>query len=376
MTPNPIRQVRIEGAALLRWWMRELRDLGRWLLERIVPRLSKQIVVQFRNGRAEIHGLRREGASEALIISRNQTGEWPDLLPESAEFKTLHGARTTIVLAPQDTLQFHHVVPQGLGRDLEKVLALQFERDLPLSPDQFSIDFKIQEHLSSVGKDRVLVLIAHRSTIEQTRELMERWNLRPVRITSVDENSYSVGDFLHKPIRFNRIHLTSLERRLFIGALSLAMLYISIILSQWTYERVTVGAELKTASANALISTRLLNQFAHKAIPARDLRQIMRTPDAADLLATLTGLVPTSVWVYHLRIAAPSTGSLLMHIGAFGPSSTNFVNRLEQSNEFGKVRLVSATNLPNALQSDRFIISASRKRTHSNRSESHDTLGP
>jgi hypothetical protein len=75
-----LQSLRTEGAALLRWWIRELRDIGQLLLERTAPGLAKQVVIEFKGYTAEAYALRRGSPSERVTISRDASGAWSDRL--------------------------------------------------------------------------------------------------------------------------------------------------------------------------------------------------------------------------------------------------------------------------------------------------------
>ena len=230
-----------------------------------------------------------------------------------------HGARATLVLAPEDTLSFELLIPHALGRDLDKVIALRLERELPLARDQFGVDYHVREHLSGTGKIRVQVLVAHRSHLDQLRELAQRWNLRATRIAALSDAGAFVGDFLRNPFRFRMMRLTLLERRLSALVLVLACMLGALTAGQWVYERIVVGAQLRRVDAQAQVASHLTEQLNRESAPARDLLRIMRVPDASDVLAALTRTVPPYAWVYQLTVDAPTSGGASIRMGAFAP---------------------------------------------------------
>ncbi len=158
-----VGSLRSEGAALLRWWIRELRDMGERLLACTAPRLAKHVVIEFRENTAEAYELRRGSPSERISISRDPNGAWPEQFPAGEALVDQHGARATLVLAPEDTFSFDFYVPHALRRDLDKVITLHLESALPLARDQFGVDYLIREHLPGTGKVRIQVIVAHRN---------------------------------------------------------------------------------------------------------------------------------------------------------------------------------------------------------------------
>ncbi len=375
MRTATLRRLRAEGAALLRWWIRELRDTGLQLLERTAPRLTKHVVIEFKGNTAEAYVLRRDSPSDRITISRDPSGAWSDRLPAGATLGDPHGARATLVLAPEDTLSFELLIPHALGRDLDKVIALRLERELPLARDQFGVDYHVREHLSGTGKIRVQVLVAHRSHLDQLRELAQRWNLRPTRIAALSDAGAFVGDFLRNPFRFRMMRLTLLERRLSALVLVLACMLGALTAGQWVYERIVVGAQLRRVDAQAQVASHLTEQLNRESAPARDLLRIMRVPDASDVLAALTRTVPPYAWVYRLSVDAPTSGAASIRMGAFAPPATALVRVLEQTHRFGKVQLLSATSVGGASGLDRFKLTASHAAARPGISGPHRTSG-
>jgi hypothetical protein len=355
-----LTSLRTEGVALLRWWIRELRDIGQQLLERTAPRLAKQVVIEFNGNTAEAYTLRRGSASESATIFREPNGTWSELFPPGEALAGHHGARATLVLAPEDTFSFDLFVPQALRRDLDKVITLHLERELPLARDQFGVDYRIREHLSSTGTIRVQVLVAHRTQLEELRDLAQKWGLRATRIGAPAEGGLIVGDFLRGRFRFGTMTLSPPERRLSAVVSALACTLGALVLGQWTYERIAVHAQLRRVNSQAQLASRLADRLTRESAPARDLLNIERVPDASDALAALTQAVPSYAWVYQLRIEAPSTGAVVIHMEAFAPPSTSLLSDLEDTHRFGTVQLVSATSGVGPSGLDRLKLSASR----------------
>ena len=324
-----LRKLRTEGAALLRWWIRELRDIAQKLLERAAPRLTKQVVIEFNGNAAEAYALRRGSASEKITISREPTGAWPERFPAGEALAEHHGARATLVLAPEDTFSFDLFVPQALCRDLDKVIALHLERELPLARDQFGVDYQIREH--GAGKIRVRVRVAHRMQLDQLRDLAQQWELRPTRIGARGEAGLIVGDFLRSPFRFQTMSLTLLERRLSAVVFALAFMLGALVVGQWAYERIVVDAQLRHINSQAQVASQLDDGLMRQSAPAQDLFNIARVPYASDILAGLTRAVPSYAWVYQLHIEAPSTGAVVIHMEAFAPRTAALLSDLKMA---------------------------------------------
>jgi len=352
--------LRSEAAALLRWWIRELRDIGQQLLERAAPRLAKHLVIEFKGNTAEAYALRRGSASERIAISHDPNGVWPERFPASEALVEHHGARATLVLAPEDTFSFDLLVPHALRRDLDKVIALHLEGALPLARDQFGVDYQIREHLPSTGKFRVQVLVAHRSQLDRLHDLAQQWQVRPTRIGALGETGSIVGDFLRSPFRFRRMQLTLLERRLSALVLALACMLGALIAGQWAYERIVVDGQLRRIDSEARVASRLAGRLTRESAPAQELVKIAGVPDASDVLGDLTRTVPSYAWVYQLQVEAPTTGDIAIRMGAFAPPATTLVSVLQDARRFGTVQLVSATSGGGPSGLDRLELTASR----------------
>lgn len=360
MRVRGIGSLRSEGAALLRWWIRELREMGRQLLEHTAPRLAKQVVIEFKGDIAQVYALSRGTMSERIAISRDPSGAWPEqLTPESAIADHL-GARATLVLAPEDTLRFDLLVPHALGRDLDSAIALQLERELPLAREQLGVDYQMREHLPGSGKNRVQVLVAHRSQLEDVRNRVEQWGLRPVRIRASGEDGAVVGDFLRSPFRFRTMPLSRLERRLLVAVCVLSLMLGTLVAGQWTYERIAVDEQLRRLAPQSELASSLAARLVDESTPARDLINIERVPDASDVLSALTRTIPTYAWVYRLHVDASSTGAVLIRMGAFAPPASALLSILEDTHRFGTVQLISATATGGPAGLDRLKLIASR----------------
>lgn len=351
--------MRSEGIALLRWWLQELRDIGQGLLGRVAPRLLKHVVIEFKNNAAEVYVLRRSSPSDRITISRDPSGAWPERLPAQETLGEHRGARTTLVLAHDDTFSFDLLVPHALRRDLDKVIALHLESALPFAPDQFAVDYQIREHLPSSGKIRVKVLVAHRRRLDQLRDLAHQWELRPTRISAPGEAGAISGDFIRSSIRFRSIRLSLLERRLSVLVLALALMNGALIVGQWTYERIVIDTELQRVNVQAQIASHLADRLRRESAPVRDLVRIARAPDASDVLADLTRTIPSYAWVYKLHVEASSTGPVAISMGAFAPQATMLVSLLANTHRFGTVQLISATSAGGPGGLDRLALTAS-----------------
>jgi hypothetical protein len=264
-----------------------------------------------------------------------------------------------LVLAPEDTFSFELFVPNALRRDLDKVVTLHLEREFPLARDQFGVDYQIQEHLLHTEKIRVQVLIAHRTQVDQLRDLAQQWGLRPTRIGAPGAGDAIIGDFLRSPLRFRTMRPTLLERRLFAVVLALGFSLGALIAGQWTYERIVVDSHLRHINSQAQVASRLEARLMHESAPMRDLLKIAHVPDASDVLAALTRTVPSYAWVYRLHVEAPSSGAVVIRIGAFAPPATALVSALEDTHRFGTVQLVSATSAGGPSGLDRLKLTAS-----------------
>src|SRR5688572_5328592 len=200
--------MRTELYALFTWWTHELRDLGEVLLARVAPRLVTRRVVPV------------DGAGEPVGL-------------ESAR-----NVRAVIVLAAEHVLSQELVLPGSVERDLDQIIALHLERELPLSRERVCVHYSVVKRSREERRITVRVLVARRDQIEQLRERAQRSGVRLVRVGVAQEAAGQVvGNFLQGASHLVSRRLTVTDRRLVHLTAALAGALLAVIIGQWIYER-------------------------------------------------------------------------------------------------------------------------------------------
>jgi hypothetical protein len=330
------RRLRTEVESFFSWWTQELRDIGATLLARIAPNLVRPLVV------------RLDG--DALIV-----GDEP-VPTELAD--TLRGSRAIAVLASTDALVHELTLPAAVERDIERALDLHLERELPLSRDRVCVDWRLVRREREHRRIIVRVLVAHRDRVEALRDAVAAKGLRPVRVAAFGPSGELLGNLQPRQHRTARLRLTALDRKLALAAASLAVAAACVIAGQWIYERVSVQDEVIQARELAATTGALTRRLREESASAVALVQLMRVPDAVDVLTALTSTTPQDTWAYELDVKPEPAGGYQVKMGGFAPAATTFVDTLEKSPQFGHVRLVSAASAGLGTARDRLQVSA------------------
>jgi hypothetical protein len=354
-----VRDARVEATAFLKWWGQELRDCGELVLGRIAPGLAQRVVVHLERPVATVYELRAARQLQALFtFSCDEQGAWPEQ-PEG--FGSFQAARATLLLTPKEVLLSEWSLPEAVERELDRVIRLKLERELPLQPERVYHDHWIAARATEQAQMTVQVLVAHREHLERLRQLAQGWGIRPVRIALAAEPArpdLMMGNLLPSRTRLRRQASTAPERLLARAAVVVSIALLSVIAVQWTYERAKVGAEVQRVQTTAKSVRELTRRLAHEEAPVRALLGIQSLPDAADVLISLTETVPADSWVYDFRASAPTSGGAQLELSGFAPAATVLADELDKSMRFGKVRLVWATSAGLGTATDRLQLTA------------------
>lgn len=334
--------MRIEAAAFLAWWLAELRACGEALLARIAPRSLTRSVIELDAAGGRIFSVRGQDRKSLLEFSCEVPGAWPEAPERFGSIEGIPGTRAVAVLAREFALVHHLHLPRSLARELDSVIPLQLERELPLPADRVALDWRVLKRPRAEPRIRVEVLIVHRAVIERVQSLARALRVELVRISLVAEGHSIAGDFLRGSRRASPLRLNTPERRLAWSAGALAVLWGLVIGGQWLYERVRVGHALKDVAPHALHADRLEAQVTREAAPAVALATLMREPDALDVLTELTETVPKDSWAYELDISAPASEPAEIRASAFTPAAPMLVDLLGRSPHFEHVQTVSS----------------------------------
>jgi hypothetical protein len=348
---------RVSSGALLAWWLHELRDIAETMLARIAPRFVTRTLVRVGSTQAEISIVRGKRVEPLLSVSCDADGQWPIELP--GPDASIRGTRAVLALAPEHVLSRRLTLPEGVERDLERVITLQLERESPIPPERVCVEHLITERLKQDRRIGVEVLIVHRERLEKLRDLVRAWGLRPMRI-GVERSGQVIGNFLGNKAASQAMRATRIDRRLAAAGGALAVSCALVIGWQWGYERLEVGRELRKVAVHAANADKLFRQLASAASPGEALVRTMEQPDALDMLTALTNQVPADSWVYDLEITAePASGGPQIRLSGFTPAATLLVDQLGKSGQLTNVRLVSASSAGLGSGQDRLQLTAS-----------------
>jgi hypothetical protein len=334
--------VRAEATALMSWWMHELRDCAEALLARIAPGLARPLVVQF--------------DGDAPVVA-NAAGELTPLaLPEGPPHHRI--ARATVVLAEREALVHELVFPAAVERDLDSVVDLQLERELPLRREQVCLHSQILRRDREHNRITVRIIAVHRQRIEEVQRRTVEHGLRPVRIGVALHSGEVCGNLLPRRARADQLRVTQLDRRLATAASALAFVTGAVIAGQWIYERAQVNKELVRVQMLARAADLAARELGRQSRSGTSLIAVMERADALDVLSALTTSVPTDSWAYELEVAPGQNGVLQVKLDGFAPIAGTLVTVLEKTPGIDHVRLVSAASAGIGTGKDRLKLTA------------------
>jgi hypothetical protein len=335
--------VTLEICALAHCCIDELRESLELLAGYLAPHLATGVVVRLERPIARIYERHSRGEREVLSFPYERGSALPDRLDEALAQK-LRGVRATVALAEQDVLQEDLTLPHAVEHQLDQLIGLKLERELPLRLDSVCADHWIVRRLRPERQIVVRVVIAHRKELERLREHLGAWGLRLIRIGIADEMRVGrVRGSLLPPYGRGRLALGPWDRLLLQAAGSILAAWLLIVLVQWAYERAQVGAQLEKAELSARTARRLRAQFEQTGESARALARIAEMPDAADALLALTDAMPNDSWVSSLDVAAVGD-SFQIHLSGFTPVATLLADRLSRTPSFKNVQLTAASS--------------------------------
>jgi hypothetical protein len=348
--------LRGELRALWLWWVQELRECTEWLLE-LGSLRAPRLRVRLEHPQARVCRVQGEEEREIFTFTHPRGGPLPALLANMVSGAG-RGARVTLVLGIEDVLLQDLTLPEVAEPQLEQLIRLKLERELPLGLAGLCVDHWVVLRRKGTRQILVRVLIAHRAPLERLREQLTAWGWRLVRVGIADEKQPRkvTGDLL--PARGPRRELFGPgDRRLLLGAAALLAAWGLAVLLGWGYERIQVGSELRQAEIAAGAVRQLRARLERDSAPARALIELQQRPDAADGLPALTDAVPLDSWVSGLDVTT-SAGSLAIRLSAFTPVATLLADQLSHMPSFHAVRLLTA-NSAGLGSGDRLELSAS-----------------
>jgi len=321
--------------------------------------LARRVLVHLEHPIATVYEVQAARSIRPLFTFRaDERGEWPE---QDEGFASIQGARATLVLTSKEVLISDWTFPEAVQGELDQVIKLKLERELPIQPERVYVDHWISGRTPQQTYIAVRVLVAHRKQLERLRQLAHCWGVRPMRVALAVEPGRCepiVGDLLPNRARLSQRAPTVRDRLLVRAAVALTLALVTVTGSQWVYERGKVGAEVLRVQTNAKSVRALARRLEHEQAPARALLDIQALPDAADLLKSLTETVPNDSWVYELQAFTPTSAAVQLELSAFAPAATVLADTLEKSSRFGKVRLVWASSAGLGTAMDRLQLTA------------------
>jgi hypothetical protein len=308
-----IRIAHTEISTFFGWWVQELREWGEAILGRIAPRLLTRTVIHI------------DSAGEPVGLT-----------------EALRNTRAIIVMPPAHVLTQEISLPDSVERDLDSMIALHLERELPLRRERVHVDYGVVSRSREERRITLRLFVARRDDIAKLRERAEAWGVRLIRVGILDEAGRIVGNFLRTQTRFAGWQLSRVDRRLIAMTAALVMILITVVMGQWIYERVEAGREANRLGEAADRVHALARRLSRESAPAEALSALMSKPDATDVLISLTASVPADSWVYDLQVDARSAQSAEIKLSGYSAAATALVDALEKLPQLEKVQLQSA----------------------------------
>ena len=94
----------------------------------------------------------------------------------------MQGTRAVATLSPDFALVHRIVLPRALEREIDQVIPLQLERELPLSAERVAVDWRLLKRPRAEPRITVEVLIVHRAVIERVKSLARALRVELVRV--------------------------------------------------------------------------------------------------------------------------------------------------------------------------------------------------
>jgi hypothetical protein len=301
-----LRDVARDAADLFTWWRGELRDLRQWLLGMLPSRRSPELLVRVGSEAATLERL--EGGEWKTIgtVPVGADGAWPAELPGlPAE---LRGARTALVFPAADFYFDEIELPLAAESHLQAVLRLQLERRLPMALDALLTGHVVVARDKRRERLRVRVAVAHRERIEKLRASAVGWGVAPVRAGIDGDDGTMQFDLLRRrrdPMRWTP---SALDRRMLMVAGAAAAALLMLVGMQWWRERAVVDEQTAELRAHALKLEMQRVALTARASPLVALRAVAAVPAAPEVLAKLSGGVPSTAWFTRVDLALPLEG--------------------------------------------------------------------
>ena len=353
-----VQQTRRQISLFVKWWLTTLRGILDDLLARSAAHWKRpslvfvdKDIVQLFDGEGEPHSpaaqMPRADLLKASSVELEETLRRLQVRSRHARLQ-IHSA-----------LAFHAQLkmPLAAAPYLKSAVNLRLPALMPINVSELAIDFRVVSTDVEGGFLIVEAAAIRRVLLDECFTAIKKWGFRARRLEiaagagspglfRIDAQAHSVE---HSPE-------PKINHRLRLGAIALAAACIFIGTTE-SYRAELSLRKLERANAPlvaAALSHR--NQLSAQAEPIRQLEVQRRSPDAAQVLAAVTLLVPSDAWLTTFELK----GSVLRLVG-IAPEPAALVKRLASSTLLSKVELRSSISVGIGTGKDRFEILADLK---------------
>jgi general secretion pathway protein L len=249
-------------------------------------------------------------------------------------------------------------VPVGLRRDIKRFLDLDLERATPFRLKDVYCAHTIDAQSARPGMLAVNHIIVRRDAVDAPLALVERTGAKvaAVGIWNETETAALPVDLLPKedavPSQAGRRVTPQRLMMILIGALAVAALYQDYTRHEQALASLTADTEAARAKALSVQQTRDAAAEALKEVRAVE-RLRAGTKPAAEVLETLTRLLPDTVWLTDLRIDGTS-----LQIAGEANEAASLIGLMEGSAEFSDAAFQSPVTRDATDDKERFTLRA------------------
>jgi hypothetical protein len=343
-----------QTSSFLRWWVTQLQSCAADLIGALSPRRRRVWSVYWH---ADGLFIRDDNSPQPKVIAEipEAYGKWPADIPAALLAVIGRSNRARMIVSPDKAFVRQVQVPLAVLPHLDRAIALQFPKLLPLNSNELLTDFEVAVSGPTDDAAKIIDIAAlKKADIDPVLSRLQAWGLRIIS-THLGEASNSSRRF-----RFSADgafgHRLKLQRsdRILIGVTATLGLACAAVAAGESYRSevslVRAKADTRTPAAVALTHRQ---ELLARLEPLEALAKIESAPSATALLADVTMLVPQNTFLTtlglkdrHLRIVGVS------------PNSGNVVKLMSSSQLLNDVELRSSMSLGIGTGLDRFEITA------------------
>ena len=329
----------------LRWWLGELASfVPASLRQRIAGLRSRYVLVSDELGLS----LWRETGHEREAMGRMQ---------QQARPSDKHPLDVVLRLPAEKALRITAPLPLAAERNLDQVVAFEFERLLPFRRNEAYYTHRIVARDKLARSLQIELTALPRSEIDDTVQAAARAGLHVSAVEIPAAASGGVSSLL--ALEKGRQAATASRGRVVLAALAAIVLILAaaaialpFLRAEARLDRLT--AELATARREAELSAKLQNQIdAHLRDQNFLINRRLHMPTVTELLDALTRLAPDDTWLTELQI----NGTDIRLTGAAN-SATALLGLIEQSTTFRNAAFRSPVVQDPRLGRERFDLGA------------------